>query len=155
MRERRAYIRVPVGLEATYQIVQEMGPPRLGLSVDLSAGGMRLHQPERLTPGHEVSLSAILPRAGQVTLRGIIVWSREAVNGRGGHQAGIRWIEVSPAAQARLNAFLTEYTRSSGPAVSSIELLTPAPINWPKVLLASLVGFLFLLALSFLLNFLH
>ena len=112
MRERRSFIRMPVGLEISYQAEEGKSPFRLAVTEDLSLGGMQVWQPQPLDVGQKVNVSFYLPREGQVALRGVVVWSRESVNGRGGYKTGIQWEELHPPSQARLNAFLIERTKT-------------------------------------------
>ena len=151
MLERRCYIRVPIGVEATYQVVEKLIAPRLGISEDLSLGGMRLTQPECLEPGHPIIVTLSLPVEGQVVLQGCVIWCREAVERRNGHKAGIRWVEVSPIAQARLNAFLTQRTRSGFSFSPPPPVLLQPPVLWRNVAFFALVAcaLLFVFSLSF------
>ncbi|GEM_PF-5647090 len=110
MSERRVAPRVSLDLEASYQVIEEVAPPQVAFSQDVSLGGMRLHHSKPLERGKKISLIFSLPTAGQVILHGVVVWCQEAVNDRGGYQAGVRWVEVSPISQARLNAYLTQRT---------------------------------------------
>ena len=144
MRERRTYIRFPVGLEAIYQIIQEMGPPRLGMTTDLSLGGARLSQPETLTPGHEVNVTITLPKEGKITLKGVVVWCREVANDQIEHQAGVRWVEINPTSQARLNAFLNDRFLA-GPQVVLVESPPPSQAaGRRRLLLFAIAGFILL-----------
>ncbi len=140
MHERRAYIRVPVGIEASYQLARNLSAPRFGMSQDVSLGGMRFTPSDPLQPGDKVSVTLALPREGDVILAGVVVWARESHDGRSRYEAGLRWTEVNPAAQARLNAFLTEHTRSYD-VVASAPPEVPDVISWPKVLAVSIAIF--------------
>lgn len=143
MHERRAYIRVPVGVETTYQVLNDLSPPRFGMSEDLSLGGMRITPSERLDPGERVSVHFTLPREGKISLTGVVVWSRVSSNGGDACDAGIRWVEVNPSAQARLNAFLTDRTRSYQVIAPAAGLLPEPFISWPRVVAVAFVVFLF------------
>lgn len=147
--ERRASARVIVGLEATYQLSGESGSPQLALSRDVSHGGIRLWNPKPLEPGRAISLSLSLPNQDPVVLRGVVVWCRESTNGRGGFQAGIRWMDPAPTAQARLNAFLSERTPPAPARILSISKVQPAIVWWRAITLA-LLGFVLLAAAAFL-----
>ena len=142
MKERRAYIRFPIGLETLYQVIQETGSARLGMSFDVSLGGMRLSQPEALAPGHEVNITITLPQEGKITLKGSVVWCREGMSGEVDHQTGIRWTEINPASQARLNAFLSERFLS-GPQVVLTESPLPSQrVDRRRLILFAIAGFL-------------
>ncbi len=137
MRERRATIRVPFGAEGTYEPGKGLSAPRLGFSQDLSLGGMRLGTAERLDPGERVHISIPLPAEGPVSMRGVVVWSREAYRaGQAGYECGLRWTEVDPASQARLNAFLTSATRDASITLSSGGAILPTT-DWPRAVLFS------------------
>ncbi len=135
MYEKRVHIRVPVGLEGSYQPTTRLASPRLGMTRDISLGGARFSSAERLEPGGKVSLTLSLPREGEVILTGVVVWSRMMEQGGGqvGYESGLCWQNVDAQAQARLNSFLTEYTRSDQPVI-----ITSGPaaasINWTRVI---------------------
>lgn len=142
MRERRAYVRVPAGLEVTYQIAQPSVPARLGMGEDLSFGGMRLWLPERLDPGHKLSLNLTFPEGIQTTFQGMVVWSQEVGDGKGGFRCGIRWAALNPISQARLNAFLTSRTRPSPDSLKGTTSSAPKPpIFWPRAIALAALGF--------------
>lgn len=147
MRERRSTIRVPFGAEGTYELGKGLSAPRLGLTQDISLGGMRLGTTERVQPGERLHISIPLPEEGAVSMRGVVVWSREAYRaGQAGYECGLRWTEVDPASQARLNAFLTNATRDAAITVSSGGGFTPTA-SWPRaVLFAVAMAVLLLIA---------
>lgn len=134
MYERRVHIRVPVGVEGSYHPVDRLASPQVGITRDLSMGGSRFASQERLEPGRKVSVVLNLPRQGQVTLTGLVVWCREADQpGQINFESGLQWSNLDSDVQNRLNRFLTEYTRGesvvivSGPPVSK-------PISWMTAL---------------------
>ena len=139
MYEKRVYIRVPVGVEGSYQPTSRLAPPRLGITQDISLGGARFLCPERLDPGGKISLTLSLPKEGEVTLNGAVVWSRLAqqTDGQIGYENGLCWQNVDTHAQARLNSFLTDYTRSDGAVIVSDREPSPQ-ISWNRVLILSL-----------------
>lgn len=145
MDERRSTIRVPVGMEGTYQLLGDLSGPRLGLTQDISLGGVRLASAERLPPGEKVSISLNLPRAGAVSMTGVVLWSREMQEARQqSFEAGLRWLDVDAHTQARLNAFITEYTRARSITVETGGVPLPPPmIVWPRAL-ALAAGLFFL-----------
>ncbi len=148
MRERRAFIRVPVGVETTYQMVSVNIPPRLGLSEDLSLGGMRLSQVEALEPGRSITMNVSLPE-GQISLRGIVIWCRQAqtLGRQSGYQSGLRWLEVTPVAQARLNAFLTHYSTAPRPTSTPTQSSSSGGISvlWWRAIFLGVLGFILLI----------
>lgn len=149
MRERRSFVRIPLGLETTYQVIGEATAPRLGLSEDLSLGGLRLSEPEPLEPGSGISMNVTLPVQGPMVLRGMVAWCRPVGSNddrRNGHYwAGIRWLEINPAARARLNAFLTERTHSQAVAVSLLRLPNGGHLFWWRIIGLGVLAFLLLL----------
>lgn len=140
MRERRTFIRIPVNLEATYQAKEGAVPSQLARGIDLSLGGIRLTSAAPLTPGQCLSITFTLPKEGLAVVHGIVVWCQESINGRGGYQAGVRWAEVSPSAQARLNAFVA---REVHPAIKPLAPITAleSPIRWGRAILTGVLGF--------------
>ena len=127
MYERRVHIRVPVGVEGNYQPIGKLAVPKLGMTKDISLGGSRFASAERLEPGGKYLVALSLPKEGQITLTGVVVWSREAANSdQGGYEAGFCWANVDPHAQARLNSFLTDYTR-----VDSVVIFSGPPLKQP------------------------
>lgn len=134
MYEKRVHIRVPVGVEGSYQPTTRLAAPRLGMTRDISLGGARFVCPERLEPGGKISLTLSLPREGEVTLTGVVVWSRLTEQGGGqvGYESGLCWQNVDVRAQARLNSFLTEYTRSDGAVIVS-NMQPGFQISWTRV----------------------
>ena len=121
MYEKRVHIRVPVGVEGNYQPTTRLAAPRLGMTRDISLGGARFVSNERLEPGGKISLTLSLPKEGEISLTGVVVWSRLTEQGGGqvGYESGLCWQNVEAHAQARLNSFLTDYTRSDGAVVVS------------------------------------
>jgi hypothetical protein len=101
---------------------------------DISLGGARFVSPERLEPGGKISLTLSLPKEGEVTLTGVVVWSRLTEQDRGqvGYESGLCWQNVDAPAQARLNSFLTDYTRSDGVVIVS-NLRSGSQISWTRV----------------------
>ena len=121
-----------------------------GCITDLSLGGMGLYQPEPpLATGRELEVTFTLPQEGKVALRGIVVWTRESVDGRGGYQSGVRWLQIPPPAQARLNAFLAPRIRSPRSS-AGISTAAPMPIRWWRVMgLVVIIGGLLITAQLF------
>lgn len=140
MYEKRVHIRVPVGVEGSYQPTTRLAAPRLGMTRDISLGGARFVSPERLEPGGKISLTLSLPKEGEITLTGVVVWSRLMQQGSSqvGYESGLCWQNVDARAQARLNSFLTEYTRSDGAVIVSNNLQTGFQISWTRVLIFGL-----------------
>lgn len=144
MYEKRVYIRVPVGLEGTYRPMEQLVVPRLGITRDMSLGGARFASAERLDPGGKVAVSMTLPKEGEIHLTGIVVWSRIASQGGGqvGYESGLCWENVDTRAQAKLNSFLTDYTRPESVMVSQ------APHERISLLRAAALGLAVSLALG-------
>lgn len=108
MRERRCFVRVPVGVEVSYQ-TGESATPRLAMSEDISQEGMRISQPELLERGTEISISFVLPSGGRLELAGKVVWcSKWSGPGQNLYHAGLRWLQIHAGARAHLNAFLID-----------------------------------------------
>lgn len=144
MRERRATIRVPVGVDGTCQVLKGLAAPQLILTDDLSLGGIRFTSASRLEPGDPVQVSFSLPAQGQVEISGSVVWCRDySRQGQAGFISGIRWTEIQPSSQARLNAFLTEYTRANNDLqISSVRI--PPPVNtiaWTRAIVLGVALF--------------
>ena len=140
MRERRSTIRIPVGVEGTYELAKGLSGPRLALAQDVSLGGMRLVAAEHLQPGDRVQISVSLPLQGAVTIRGVVVWAHEANRaGQVDYECGLRWMEIHPASQARVNAFITGHTRTElTPQDFAGIVLTPV-VRWSRVAFGSFV----------------
>lgn len=150
MNERRGTIRVPVGIEGTFQLLGDLSGPRLGMTEDISLGGMRFSSGSRLPPGEKVAVSLNLPREGQVAITGVVVWSREAQeSGQENFESGLRWLFVDAHAQARLNAFITDYTRSRAVSVSSSGMFVAPPVNWIRAAVLSTLFFAVGLVITF------
>ena len=151
MNERRAHIRVTAGIEGTYQLLGDLSGPRLGMTQDLSLGGARVSSVNRLPAGEKVSVQLSLPKQGAVAITGVVVWSREKQeSGQRNFETGLRWLQIDPHAQARLNAFITDYTWSESVAVSSSGWLrASSPVNWVRafILALGIFGFMALVAL--------
>lgn len=131
MNERRAYIRVPVGTEGTYQRLGDLSGPHLALTEDISLGGLRLSSSDRLQPGDKVSVALKLPEQGEVDVTGVVVWSRESQQAsQRNFEAGLQWSDMNVYAQARINAFVTEYTRSRSYEISSSGFVSAEPARW-------------------------
>lgn len=140
MYEKRVHIRVPIGVEGSYQPVSRLAPPRLGMTRDISLGGARFVSTERLEPGGKVSLTLSLPKEGELIFTGLVVWSRMAEQGTGqvAYESGLCWQSIEPHAQARLNSFLTDYTRSDSAVV--ISSLPPHGSEGPSWTRAAVFG---------------
>jgi hypothetical protein len=100
---------------------------------DISLGGARFASTERLEPGGKISLTLSLPKEGEVVLTGVVVWSRmtEQDGGQVGYESGLCWQNVDARAQARLNSFLTDYTRSDSAVIVS-RVQPSRLISWPR-----------------------
>ena len=148
MQERRVFVRIPVGIDLTYQVKEGLTPPRLGISEDLSLGGMRFRPLERLEAGQRVAVTLDFPKLGKAVLNGLVVWSRDLLGNAPGYQAGLRWDEISPSDQTRLNAFIVEHARPK--PSSEITAFGPAqtPLNWSRIAALSALGFLLWLAIA-------
>ncbi len=131
MDERRSTIRVPVGLEGTYQRLGDLSGPRLGITEDISLGGLRLSSASPLQAGDHVAIEMKLPQQGAVSLKGLVVWSRQIEeSGQRNYESGLRWDEVDAHAQARLNAFVTGFTRSRSYFSASAGMMPASRVRW-------------------------
>lgn len=140
MRERRSTIRIPVGVEGTYELAKGLGGPRLALSQDISQGGMRLVSAERLQPGDRIQISVQLPIQGPITMLGTVVWARETSQaGQTGYECGLRWTDLNPPSQARLNAFITGQARLDLTPSADFTPTLSSTIHWPRVAFVSFV----------------
>lgn len=109
MRERRCFVRVPVGVEVSYHFGEEADAPHLGMSEDVSQEGMRISQPEPLEKGKEILVSFSLPSGGRMEITGKVVWcSNRPGAGQQLYHAGLRWIQINQTVRSRLNSFLIE-----------------------------------------------
>lgn len=139
MNERRAHVRVPVGIEGTYQLVGDLSGPHLGMTQDISLGGLRFSSGRRLEPGEKVSVQMVLPAEGQVSMIGRVVWSREVQEaGQRNFESGLFWEEIGAPARERLSAFVTEYTRSRSFSISSSGLAGLPRVRWELAVILSL-----------------
>ena len=136
MYEKRIHIRVPVGLEGSYQPVARLAPPRLGMTRDISLGGARFVSTERMEPGSKISMTLSMPKEGEVGITGLVVWSRLADQGgrQTAFESGLCWQNVDARAQARLNSFLTDYTRTDETAVVVSNLPSGLLVSWPRTI---------------------
>lgn len=143
MYEKRVHIRVPVGIEGSYQPITRLAAPRLGITRDISLGGARFSSTERLESGGKVSLTLSLPKEGEVVLTGVVIWSRMTEQGGGqvGYESGLCWQNVDARAQARLNSFLTDYTRSDSAVIVS-RVRPSRLISWPRAVALGLAAML-------------
>ena len=135
MRERRGFVRVPLGLEVRYQSSEES---MLGMSIDLSRDGMRMSQPDRLEVGRELWVNLALPTHGEVSFRGIVIWcGKKEGREQGLYETGLRWVEMDQPVKARLNTFLDERIQPGESVFGIGSHLTgqvipsyAAPVNW-------------------------
>ncbi|MBI1952905.1 MAG: PilZ domain-containing protein [Candidatus Omnitrophica bacterium] len=148
MQERRVFVRIPVGIDLTYQVNEGLTPPRLGISEDLSLGGMRFRPLERLEAGQRIAVTLDFPKVGKAVLNGLVVWSRDLMGNSPGYQAGLRWDEISPSDQTRLNAFIVEHARPKASPEAAALGKAPATLNWTRVAVLSAVSFLLWLAIA-------
>ena len=131
MNERRAHIRVPVGTEGTYHLLGDLSGPRLAMTENLSLGGLRFSSSHRLQPGDKVSVVLTLPEHGQIDVTGVVVWSRESQqSGQHDFEAGLRWFGMNVYAQARVNAFITRYTRGRSYEIFAAGPLPAQSVRW-------------------------
>jgi len=138
MQERRAYIRVPVDLKTTYEVRERVYTPMGGQAMDLSLGGMRVEQDAPVPTGSEVTVRFTLPQ-GEVHFKGLVAWCGESKGIPGKYQAGLRWVDLNPVSQARLNAFLITQTKAplTNPKVLAAQKKRE-PVVWGRVVAASL-----------------
>lgn len=115
MYEKRVHIRLPVGLEGTYQPMTRLEGPRLGITQDISIGGARFASTEQLQPGAKVALTLSLPGQGEATLNGMVVWSRPGSTGT--YDAGLCWDNLDASAKSRLDGFLTGHAAIGAPMI--------------------------------------
>ena len=142
MFERRVHIRVPVGVEGSYHPVDRLASPQVGMTRDLSMGGARFASSERLEPGQKGSVVLNLPKQGQITFTGLVIWSREADQpGQISFESGLQWSNPESDAQNRLNSFLTDYTRGESVVIVSGPPITQ-PISWIRAVVAGILMFM-------------
>ena len=136
MYEKRVHIRVPVGLEGSYQPIARLAPPRMGMTRDVSLGGARFVSTERMEPSSKISMVLSMPKEGELGVTGLVVWSRPADQGTGqmAYESGLCWENVDARAQARLNSFLTDYTRTDEASVVISSLPPGLLVSWPRTL---------------------
>jgi len=135
MYEKRIHIRIPAGIEGSYQPMTRLAAPRLGITRDMSLGGARFASTDRIEPGAKISMVLSLPKQGEVNLTGLVVWSRlaELRPGETGYEAGLRWENVDLHAQARLNSFLIDYTHFAKPVIITSDPANSS-ISWPRAI---------------------
>lgn len=142
MNERRTHIRVPVGVEGTYQLLGSLVGPRLGMTQDISLGGLRISSTDRMQPGDKVAINLGLPKEGQVSMTGVVVWSRQSAEaGQANYEAGLRWLEVDVHTQARLNSFITDFTRSRSSSITTRDIIITPPIQWARAIILAAAVF--------------
>lgn len=153
MKNRRTYLRIPIGVKAQFQLAKERGVvPRPAVAQNISMIGMRLSPVEELPLGQKVSVTLALPHAGKVRLSGVVVWAQLAHRGTREYDVGLRWTALAVADQAKLNAFLTEQRAQAPGGLGSVRSFRSLGI-WTWVVLVGLIMFAVLLVLSSGLNF--
>lgn len=150
MFERRTHIRIPVGLHGRYQQADKMAGARLGLTQNVSMGGLQMACLERLEPGDPVAVDLPLPREGEVGLTGVVVWARKSEGTSGGFEVGMKWTALDPSAQARLSAYINSYNRARPEAVTVEHVCRRTSlVSWPRTIgLAVLLSGILLIALE-------
>lgn len=122
MREKRANVRIPLGVEAQFQFIRGVDAPGRVLTRDIGLGGVHFSAAERLDPGQALSFTLLLPEVGQVHLTGVVVWVRESGQGGGGLDVGLRWAQIGPVGQKRLKSFLTRRIPSAAADAPAVPL---------------------------------
>lgn len=83
MREKRRFIRFEISLKVNYTIQKEPKIEKIGITKDVSAGGIQLLTQERIDIGKKLEFKIFLPEAlNPVHLNGIALWSREAASAK-------------------------------------------------------------------------
>ena len=114
-----------------------MGSARLGMTQDISLGGMQMACTESLEPGERIAIDLPLPREGEAGLTGVVLWSRKSQE-MDGYEAGLRWTGLELSAQARLNAFITGYTQTRVGDRTSAVVHQELVISWPRTIAMAL-----------------
>jgi len=85
MKEKRRFIRFEISLKVNF-IVQkkDLKVERIGITRDISAGGLQLLTEEKLESGNKLALKVFIPGAlNPAHLNGIVLWSKELSTSKG------------------------------------------------------------------------
>ncbi len=135
--EQRKFVRIPAGVEAEYRSLAKLAPSKLGLTRDISLGGMRFASPERLSPGEFMGVALELPADKTVSMTGEVLWTRQVYNGDSmGYESGVRWSKMDKGEVSRLSEFVSGFADSNlTPTMVSTTLISQEPlIVWPRAL---------------------
>ncbi len=135
--EQRKFVRVPAGIEAEYRSLALLTPPKLGLTRDISLGGMRFAAPEKLSPGELIGVSLELASNGTISMTGEVLWTRQVYNGDSmGYESGVCWSKMDKEEASRLNEFVSGFADSNlTPTMVSTTLIPEEPlVVWPRAL---------------------
>ena len=111
-RERRYFSRIPHAFDASYRVVGELTASWCAvMSINLSAGGMRVRIDEALEKGAilEVKLQLIGIRE-LLIVRGCVVWNQMQASGV--TEVGIEFMDVKPEQQVQIDS-LVEFLKKS------------------------------------------
>ena len=113
--ERREFGRISQAFEVRYRVYGEFGETWTNaMSVNLSAGGMRIQSREPIVEGARVEIDVNLPHVGgRLILRGRIVWTQLKAVGVVEH--GLIFEDVSPEQAASVDSLVRFLGRSSTP----------------------------------------
>ena len=112
--ERRGYPRAKVRLPIEYRRV-ESATERSARTGNMSEGGFGIFFPERFEIGQPLKIKLFLSSGpGLATIDALVevVWmDMEAVESSGEYRSGVKFIDISEEAVAKLKAFLQEFLR--------------------------------------------
>lgn len=96
MREKRKFIRFNISLKTTYILQREPKVEKMGITKDVSAGGVQLLTEEKLNVGDKMGLKFFIPEAlNPAHLNGIVLWSKLVSTGtKSSYSAGIEFIDI-------------------------------------------------------------
>jgi c-di-GMP-binding flagellar brake protein YcgR len=105
--ERRKYRRFQTALEISYRIKPGGHGEAVGMTVDISAGGMKILLYEKLSAGTHLDMQADLPGiAKHVQLEGEVAWSGDAgeepASGKRSFYAGVKFSSLKEPARTML-----------------------------------------------------
>lgn len=123
MREKRKFIRFEIALKVTYTIQKEPKMEKVGITKDVSAGGIKLLTEERLETGKKVDLKMFIPEAlNPAHLNGVVLWSRDNEEGKKpSYCAGIEFGRIEEDNKSTFLRFLCNlmYKKLGKPEISA------------------------------------
>tara|TARA_Y100000031_G_C8086365_1_gene322085 strand:- start:347 stop:703 length:357 start_codon:yes stop_codon:yes gene_type:complete len=96
MREKRRFIRFDISVKVNYTTLKEPKTEKVGITKNISAGGLHLSTEEKLETGTKLELKFIIPEAlNPAHLKGTVLWSKEADDDKKPvYTSGIEFISI-------------------------------------------------------------